>query len=561
MSRGTRVTTRDHLGQCPITSSPSIRRLHQQEMTGHTQAGWVENDYSSRDYERGRHWRYWVDAQQVVQSITLGSRIAEEERDDLSSYFVETESWRKVYQGEVDVIFAPKGGGKSAIYSMLMAQEGEFFDRGILLSTAENPSGGTAFAEVEKEPPSSEDAFIGLWKIYFLTIIAQTLASYDFKSIPAKKLLTTLEEAGLLPPRANARRQMVRRAMDYVASFFRAPASVEAALTIDPSTGLPVFLPKITFFEPTIEERESGSLFIDELFDLAEEALDTGEASVWILLDRLDIAFADSPKLEANALRALFRVYRDLQTRRSIELKIFLRSDIWESITRGGFREASHITRDLRIEWNESTLLRLAVQRLLRSEGIRSYYGVDRETVLSDIERQKAFFYQVYPHQIDQGSKKPATIDWCLSRTKDGTGHNAPRELIHLLSETRNSQLKRFENGQSALEGGVVFDRQAFKEALPSVSNARLTQTLYAEHASLRPYIEKLENQKTRHSASSLAAIWDVSEVEGKRVAEQLVVIGLFEPRGSDYWVPFMYRPALEMVQGSADGVVGSEEE
>ncbi|WP_426566346.1 P-loop ATPase, Sll1717 family [Angustibacter sp. McL0619] len=501
-----------------------------------------------------------MDPQQVVQSITMGSRIAEDERDDLSSYFVETENWRKVYHGEADVIFAPKGGGKSAIYSMLMSREGDFFDRGILLATAENPSGGTAFAEVETAPPTSEAEFIGLWKIYFLTIIAQALAQYDLRSDSAQKLSAKLSEAGLLPPSAAPRRQLVRAAMDYVKFLFR-PASVEATMTIDPNSGAPVVTPKITFAEPTSEERRGGALFVDELFDLAQEALDEAGTSMWILLDRLDIAFADSPELEANALRALFRVYRDLEPRNKVHLKIFLRSDIWEAITKDGFREASHITRDLRIDWNENTLLRLAVQRLLRSADLRSHYGVDQGEVLSDIERQRAFFYRVFPPQIDQGSKKPSTLDWCLSRTKDGTGRNAPRELIHLLSETRNSQLNRFETGQAAPEEETVFDRQAFKEALPTVSKVRLTQTLYAEQPTLRPSIERLEGQKTRQNAASLASVWGVSDAEATRIAEQLVVIGFFEPRLSDYWVPFMYRPALEMVQGSAEGVAGADEE
>jgi hypothetical protein len=106
-----------------------------------------------------------------------------------------------------------------------------------------------------------------------------------------------------------------------------------------------------------------------------------------------------------------------------------------------------------------------------------------------------------------------------------------------------------------------VFDRQAFKEALPTVSGARLTQTLYAEHPTLRPYIERLEGQKTRQNAQSLAALWGVTPDEAGKVAEELVVIGFFEPRLSDFWVPFMYRPALEMVQGSAEGVAAADDE
>ena len=77
-----------------------------------------------------------------------------------------------------------------------------------------------------------------------------------------------------------------------------------------------------------------------------------------------------------------------------------------------------------------------------------------------------------------------------------------------------------------------MFDRQAFKEALPSVSKVRLTQTLYAEHPSLRPYIEKLEGPEDAPQCRRvLAAVWDVSDGEAEQVADQLVVIGFFEPR------------------------------
>lgn len=496
-----------------------------------------------------------MEYQRVVQGISLGSRVAEEEKDALSKYFVETENWRKVYQGESDIVFAPKGGGKSAIYSMLMVRQDEFFDRGIVLVTAENPTGGTAFDAVDRKGDTSEYEFNGMWKLYFVTLVAKTLIEYDVKSSSSKELLARLNNADLLPTAKTPLGSLVGKALDYVKRLVKARKSYEASLAVDPSTGIPIATSKITFSEPSPDERKSGSYPVSELFDLAEEALNEAEVEVWILLDRLDILFSDSPALEGNALRALFRVYNDLNPYHKISLKIFLRSDIWEDITRDGFREASHITRDLRIEWNESTLMRLTVQRLLQSQAVRDFYDVDRERVLADKDEQEKFFYRVYPRQVDQGSKKPATFEWCLTRTQDGAKKNAPRELIHLLSETRSMQLNRFEIGEGHPEGSVAFDPQALKDALPAVSQARLTQTLYAEHPSLRSYMEALREQKTRHNRVSLSRVWNTSVSDAEQVAEELVSIGFFEPRQEDYWVPFMYRPALEMVQGSAEGV------
>ena len=87
----------------------------------------------------------------------------------------------------------------------------------------------------------------------------------------------------------------------------------------------------------------------------------------------------------------------------------------------------------------------------------------------------------------------------------------------------------------------------------------RLTKTLYAEYPTLKEYLERLEGQKTHQNDESLATIWELDRTEARNVANKLVDVGFFERRGDrvnpTYWVPFMYRPALKLVQGSADGV------
>ena len=50
----------------------------------------------------------------VLAVIDFGHRVAEEESDALLGYFVETDHWRRLYAGSVDVIYGPKGSGKSA---------------------------------------------------------------------------------------------------------------------------------------------------------------------------------------------------------------------------------------------------------------------------------------------------------------------------------------------------------------------------------------------------------------------------------------------------------------
>jgi hypothetical protein len=204
--------------------------------------------------------------------------------------------------------------------------------------------------------------------------------------------------------------------------------------------------------------------------------------------------------LERNALRALFRVYNDVRHLQNISLKIFVRDDIWRRITEAGFAEASHITRTVTIRWDNASLMNLAVRRLLNNACIGDGLGVSSEEIMSDMAKQRTTFYKFFPPQVDGGPNKPQTFEWILGRTVDGTGVNAPRELIHFLMELRDEQIRRLERGENASGDQLLFDRTIFKSALESVSEARLNQTLLAEYPEYRRYVSLLKGEKTLHT-------------------------------------------------------------
>lgn len=490
----------------------------------------------------------------LVKSISFGSRVAEDEKEDLSSYFVKTETWRKVRDGEVDVVLAPKGSGKSAIYSMLVSSADALFDEHVLLAPGENVTGTPAFASLGKESLTEAD-LIKVWKLYFLVLISEEFDSYGIDNRPAKDLFGHLRDADLLPehrPKAS----LLAMVREYVTRMIN-PSAAAATMHVDSGGALTGITGKIEFGEPTVAASRQGHISIDHLYSLAETALGTAGYSLWIVLDRLDAAFASSPELERNAIRALFRAYSDLASLDRVSLKIFLRSDIWADVTDEGFREASHIVRDTEISWDTDSLRQLVVRRLSQSSPLLAHYNVKAEDVLVSTEAQDAFFYKVFARQVDAGSGKTETWDWCLSRTQDGKSVSAPRELIHLFSETRDAQIARYETGQAAPEPPSLFHPKSFDTALPKVSSARLSKTVYAEFTDVRSNIEALQRQKTEHNLESLARLWGTEPEHTKRVAQRLVSIGFFNERktGQTYWVPFMYRPALEMVQGKAEGV------
>ncbi len=498
-----------------------------------------------------------MDKRQVLQGITFGERIAEDEVDELSSYFVETNQWQTIFAGDVDVVYGAKGAGKSAIYSLLLNRQQELTDRYIKVVPAENPRGDTVFKElVDNQPEITEQQFYNLWKLYFLSLVTDKLRKEGIVDSQLRKVINALEEARVLPRETNLSK-FLRSAVDYVRRLF-SMESIQGGIDIDPLTGMPKgFSGKIAFREPDTTQQSLGVVSVDELLKLINTVLEQSRLKVWVLLDRLDVAFAESKTLEHNALRALFRVYSDLQALDYLCFKIFLRSDIWRLITVEGFRGASHITRTVTISWDKESLLNLVIRRALNNQGLREFYNASHSEILSSVQKQEDLFYRIFPPQVDKGSNRPPTFKWILTQTQDASGQTAPRELIHLLACARKSQLQRLEVGGNEPQGEALFEVLVLKNALPEVSKTRYQQTLLAEFPKSRRWLEKLEGQKTEQTAETLAILWKVGREEALVHARELAEIGFFKERRSKkgestFWVPFLYRDALRMIQGSA---------
>lgn len=495
-----------------------------------------------------------MEKRRILQASNFGERVAEDEGSELEKYFVETDHWARTYRGEVDIIYGPKGSGKSALYSLLIRRTDQMFDKGIIIVSAEKPRGTPVFKDIQQDPPTSEPEFVGLWKLYFLTLIHSIILEYGANSEAAQKVNKYLSDAGLIEPSRDLTR-LLKGVFDYVRSYFRPAETVEGNIQIDQSTGLPIgFGGKISFVEPS--SRAADVVSVDYLLGEGHRALKDLGIKLWILLDRLDVAFAETPELEENALRALFRVYLDIMHLEHVSPKVFLRTDIWKRITKSGFREASHITRHITIRWNKNSLINLVIRRILKNELIVQAYQLDSIDILHSTKKQFQFFYRIFPDQVEVGPNKSQTFDWILTRTMDGTKEPAPREIIHFLNTARDAQLRQHEISAVIDEGEELFSRAALREALPEVSKVRLQQTLYAEYPILREYIEGLKGEKTLQYPKSLARIWGLKASKAIVIADQLVEVGFFELRGTkeepQYWVPFLYRDAAEMIQGTA---------
>ena len=491
----------------------------------------------------------------LLQQLSFGAQVAEDEVNELARYFVHTDQWNRIFKGDVDIVRGEKGAGKSAIYLLLNAMSNDLFDRGVVMVSGEKPRGTTVFKDLMADPPTTEPEFIVLWKLYILTIVAHEMRSIGMASPELQKVYAALEEVKLLEPELNL--SGLLRSVQTMARRLISP-KLEAGVELDQQTGgVSGIIGRISLAEPASELRSRGISSLDGWLEIVNQELKKQKYQVWVLLDRLDVAFADNNDLESNALRALMKVYGDFRDLDNLHLKIFIREDIWNRILGEGFREASHITRYEVMSWNYATLLNLLMRRMLNNDVLVEEYGIDREAVLADNDKQEQLLKRIFPIKVEQGNN-PETFKWMVNRCADAKERTTPRELIHLLSCVREEEIRRLELGGKSPEADQLFDRGVFKPALARVSKARVETWLFSEYANQKPFVEKLIGQKAEQTPESLAERWGMSRTDAIAKAGELVSLGFFQQRGEQsaptFWVPFLYREALDLVQGRETG-------
>ena len=105
------------------------------------------------------------------------------------------------------------------------------------------------------------------------------------------------------------------------------------------------------------------------------------------------------------------------------------------------------------------------IRRCLSNGDLVDQMKIDKDSVLNDFDAQQQLFYRIFPPRVEQGTRKPSTLDWMITRCADGTQRTAPRELIHLITSLREQEIARLERGEPPAAGEQLFERSVFKEA------------------------------------------------------------------------------------------------
>jgi hypothetical protein len=478
--------------------------------------------------------------------LNIGSSVAEFD-EALDRYFVETEAFRGLAANQADIIAGEKGTGKTALYRVFKKRYTTVPElKQVEVVSGFNPVGNPVFQRLAHMEQLSEGQYVTVWKSYFLSLVGNwVLELYGPNLTKAMGQLDHLLTRTALRSQDDSADTVFSKILSALSRFAK-PKSAQMDFSFS-EAGIPVVTPKIEFGSGEETPTVPDVIAHEEGFSLLSRALDDAALTVWVVLDRLDEAFQGFPAIETAALRALFRTYLDLLAYPRIRLKLFVRNDVFRRVVQGGFVNLTHINaRKLEIIWEEEDLLNLFARRVRDSDQFVSMTGLKG---MSD----KQIFDRIFPDQVVQGERRPTTWNWMMSRIRDGNGIRPPRNLIDLIVEARQAQLRSEDrNARDYAQGTPIIDADSIRRAQRALSDRRVQDTLFAEAADLAPMIEKFRDGKAEHSVTSLAELLGLQESSVRTAIKPLLEIGFLEEVGSSFKIPMLYRDGLRITQGKA---------
>lgn len=482
----------------------------------------------------------------LLQNINLGNSVAEFDQN-LKNYFITTPAVMEIISNRGDIIRGTKGSGKSAILLTLIEKKDSFsqLSRTILVPATNHlgdPVFKTAFTQISV-PLGSEQQLIDSWKVYLINIIWPQIKKICVEKtevedyLKEKKLITThltwLEK------------------LQFSLKRILSPKNIKTSVE-DPNGY--IYSAEATLSDQEIENLEM--IDFNYIFMSLEEILKKYDTQLWVLMDRLDDAFPGNPELENVALKALLYAYKDIAGLQYLRIKIFIRDDIYDRITKTGFRSLTHVNTNamLPIKWTEEKLLHMVCERLLFNPCFKEYLisrGYNPDDIKSNDDRE-LILLMLFRDQVDIGPKSPPTFRWILNHVRDGKGDITPRDVIALIDKARIDQAEEWSINPPAgsdENGSYLIGPGSLKKAWSLVSRDKMETQLYAEYPHLKPSILKFTGGKAEHNMSSLSS--SLGE-KWKEVLEELINIGFLEKLTGSWKIPFLYREALEITQGKA---------
>jgi hypothetical protein len=485
---------------------------------------------------------------QIMESIKLGSDVAEHE-SDLSDLFVtDNEAYLSLVRDEVDVIAGGKGAGKSAIYRMITETK---LHPDLHVIRASNPTAAPEFRALF-QGSDTEERLRSIWAVY----VTSTIGNYVVDELePAPNMVETANEIREILELMGLRNSSHQK--ESLLSRIRKARSVEGQVKGGvPGLELGVAL-KFELPDALPDGPSSVVLTYPDFFSLLQKCGDLLKSQgqrIWLAFDRLDECFVHDSAVERRALRALLRTYLDLsealQHSQWIRMKVFLRSDMLTRMTAdGAFTNATHLRRT-EIVWTFNSMRDLITRRLIRNRQFTDKFLHDLPFANWGDEAWKALL--PVPTKSSRKNGPPESMAQRLARdTSDGSRTFNPRNLITLLTmaldRARQNHRRGIQVGKDDRQVTPLIQESEVNSAFGELSRRRLQDTVLNEFPAVQRYSDRMRGGSAlyRSTEDLLDRLGIDSLDDGTAAIDQLTLSGLLGASNGQYVVPRLYRPAL----------------
>ena len=493
-------------------------------------------------------------ARPILQDLDIGDDVAEfDER--LSSYFIETSSFRDIVADKADLILGVKGSGKSAIFRHLANPEADIAElNDVDIIPASNVQGSVIFRRLSASPPISEPAYRFIWFTFIVAMIANhLLSSYDgILDLDRLAKLVNAADLRVGPPISVRLWEKIEGLISSIARRLEIEGELEFGI---PKLPIKARGKGVLRSNDAANQTSEEEVDLEEILLICAEQLARLDKRCWIVFDRLDEAFEHSPRLESVVLRGLMRAHLDVASYgSSIRTKLFLRSDIMDRITqRQGFVNATHLRR-LNLQWDQEGIIDLLGRRIMSNEAIAEVFGMESDD-LKNRSGRLDICYHIFPrHMYDVN-----LFAWISLFTTDASQALNPRNVLTLARLARRDQLAVYDRDDPDLASvPSLISADAMMSALGALSRLRLEDTVYAEFNSLRPVLQALHGKPARLTRQELANYLRAAtnSLKFKTTLEALEYAGIVSINGrSEITVAKLYRRALDMYQERSSGL------
>lgn len=238
----------------------------------------------------------------------------------------------------------------------------------------------------------------------------------------------------------------------------------------------------LTALVRVLELESAGTLAERCLAQADASLLENRRLAVTLVYDGLDDGFdvgVDAESMRQRYVTALLQLLGDVRGRHlRLSFKVFLREDVWESVTP---QNRSHLdAARVDLKWEPRDLWTMAARLLQSSETYRQAVPLPSpNATVADLERA---LEPLWGRHIE-GNQTTRTANYVKNRMADGVGRFFPRTLVQMLGKAIEEERSKID----PLPGRVIRLR-SLQRGIESASKQRVTD-LQSEYKALAPYL------------------------------------------------------------------------